>query len=123
MRSEFQRYLVAGVFNTIVGYLAFLAAFTVLGLNAAFANVISYAVGLLSAYVVNTLFVFRESRHSARTVLRFLAGFGLAYAANFVVLSLLMTEASFPAEFAQVLAMGTYTVVFYLLNKYFIWAN
>lgn len=118
--SEFLRYLAAGLLNTAVGYLAFLLAFHLLGLNALLANAVSYAVGLCCAYVVNALFVFRGARHSPQAVLRFLAGFCVAYAINFAVLQLAL-EAGMRAELAQLVAMASYTVSFYLINKRFVW--
>lgn len=121
MGNEFHRYLIAGVFNTAVGYIAFLVALRVFGMNPAVSNGISYAIGLLSAYIINALFVFRAARHSRRTLLRFMAGFCVAYAINFAVLHIMIEGAALRAEFAQVFAMAAYTVAFYLINKHFVW--
>lgn len=121
VQAEFLRYLVAGVVNTIVGYGVFLLAFRGLGLQVFVANALGYAAGLAAAYLQNRYFVFRGSRHSVGALLRFLVGFGVAYLANVAVLELAHARIGLRAELAQLAAMAVYTVVFYLVNRCYVW--
>lgn len=115
------RYFVAGLANTLVGYLAFLCGLHVLHLGATSANVLSYIVGLACAYFLNRLFVFKG--HDRGNPLAFVACFALAYAANLVVLHIALRWIGLRPEFAQVFAMGAYTVLFYLLNRHVVFRS
>jgi putative flippase GtrA len=84
---ELLRYLAAGLANTAVGYGVFLFLHAVAGVAPHAANAASYGVGLLAALVLNRYFVFRGARITSMAVSRFAAGFGFAYALNWLVLS------------------------------------
>lgn len=119
--SEFFRYLIAGVVNTIVGYGVFLLALHGLGLGVFVSNALGYAAGLTAAYLQNRYFVFPGARHSAGALLRFIGGFAVAYLVNLAVLELAHVRLGLRAELAQLAAMAAYTVVFYLINRCFVW--
>lgn len=119
--GEIIRYFIAGVANTAVGYVTFLLLLHEGRWSPLYANAGSYAVGLTVAYVLNLLFVFSHSSHSFGAILRFLVGFAISYAVNIGVLQLMLSEAQFMPEYAQLFAMVSYTVSFYLFNKYFVW--
>ncbi len=121
MSNEFHRYLIAGLINTAIGYAAFLIALHALGFGATISNGISYAIGLLSAYVMNLVFVFKKSKNSADSIFRFLLGFSIAYAINIAVLKISTQGIGLPPEIGQIFAMIAYTVSFYFINKYFVW--
>lgn len=121
MSAEFFRYTVAGIINTTVGYIVFLITFDLFKVSASVSNSVSYAVGLVIAYILNLLFVFRNSEHSNQAVIRFFAGFFVAYLVNLAVLNLAIDAGSLKPEYAQILAMGSYTISFYLINKFLVW--
>ncbi len=123
MLAELLRYGATGVVNTLVGYGVFLAALRLLGLAPEAANALGYAVALALAFTLNRLVVFRGSRASPAAALRFALAFALAFAVNQAVLALLVRLAGVEAEIAQVAAMAAYTVLFYLLNKFFVFAR
>lgn len=138
------RYGLAGVVNTAVGYAAFLLFFYVAGLSAWLANVLSYAFGLLSAYTLNRVYVFTDaavltdtadkhdksanpnsttkSSPTKNSAYRFAVAFLVAFALNQLVLFVLHSWLHMPAQWAQLGAMGCYTVVFYVLNKWYVFA-
>lgn len=120
MGAEFSRYIIAGVVNTAVGFLAFLCVLHLFDFGLLLANAVSYAVGLGVAYTLNILFVFESSRHSLGAASRFLLMFGIAYGISTTLL-LMVDQLGIRAEFSQLLAMVAYTISFYLLNKYFVW--
>lgn len=123
MRAEFQRYLAAGVANTAVGYLVFLAVLHLAEAPPLVANIASYAVGLGVAYLLNLAFVFRGARHSGTALGRFLAGAALAWLVNAAVLEAGIRGLRLAPEFAQILAMTAYTVSFYLINRHLVWTR
>ncbi len=119
--NEFHRYLIAGLINTAIGYVTFLIALHAFGFSATSSNGISYAAGLLSAYVMNLAFVFKKSKSSADSIFRFLLGFSIAYAINIAVLKISIQGTGLPPEIGQIFAMVAYTVSFYFINKHFVW--
>lgn len=119
--SEFFRYGLAGVVNTFVGYLAFLLFYRYMYWSPAISNVGGYAFGLVCAYFLNRAFVFSASaNNSSRRVGRFILAFFIAFALNQLVLFVLHTKLGLLAEWAQIAAMLIYTIVFYFLNKWYV---
>lgn len=118
--NELLRYLVAGGVNTVVGYGVFWVGLHQLGLHASAANALGYAVALCVAYVLNRVLVFTASTAGGASVVRFMLAFILAFAINQGVLATCIEFFQLRAEFAQVIAMIIYTLVFYFANKYYV---
>lgn len=118
--NELLRYLVAGGVNTVVGYGVFWVGLHQLGLHASAANALGYAVALCVAYVLNRVLVFTASTAGGASVVRFMLAFILAFAINQGVLAACIEFFQLRAEFAQVIAMIIYTLVFYFANKYYV---
>ena len=123
MSAELLRYLGAGLVNTLVGYLVFLAALHGFAASVSVANGISYAVGLVCAYVLNRHFVFKNAAANASAPWKFAVGFALAFGVNLIVLHIATGMLHLAPELAQLFAMGAYTVTFYLINKYIVFAG
>ena len=123
MSAELLRYLGAGVVNTLVGYLAFLAVLHGLSASVGLANAVSYAIGLVCAYVLNRRFVFKTAAPAAAAPWKFAAGFGVAFGVNLLVLHVAASMLRLRPELAQLFAMGAYTVTFYFINKYVVFAR
>jgi len=121
--SELQKYIFAGVINTITGYCVFLAALRLMGIRAEFANAVGYAVALTVAFILNKFYVFAKNKNPNYTLLRFSFSFAIAFVINQGVLIFFLRFFSLPAEFAQILSMSAYTVSFYLLNKWFVFRD
>lgn len=62
-------YLFFGVLTTVVNYLVYIPAYNLLGLSAAFSNIIAWVVAVAFAYLTNKPFVFRSHDWSMKTVL------------------------------------------------------
>ena len=116
INSQFNRFLVTGSINTLVGFgTIFLLMF--LGFTPQISNICGYAVGLTVSFILNRHWVFQASDASVkRQVAYFLLIFMIAFGANYLVLSMLLI-ASVNAWLSQILAGVCYTVVFYVLNK------
>lgn len=117
---QFTKFCAVGLANTLIGYGTILLASFVLGLNAYAANVCGYAVGLLVSFLLNRRFTF-ESRQAALPALaKFLLAFLPSYGLNLVVLYIILQHLQFPEALAQALAIGTYTVTFFVLCCVFV---
>lgn len=117
MRGEFVRFLLVGVLNTVAGYLVFLCGYWGLGLNAYLANVLAYLIVVIAAYFLTAKFVFRR-QIVASGFLQFIICFIIALSINQVVLLSVLELTPLRPEIAQVFAMGSYTCVFFVLNKW-----
>lgn len=121
--NELIRYGIAGVINTATGYGVFWVLLRQAAFSPELANAVSYAIALGVAFLLNRFFVFSGAKASAGAVLRFIAAFAASFSLNQAVLFVLFRIFSIPAEIAQVFAMIVYTVVFYLMNKHFIFKD
>lgn len=119
---EVTRYAVAGVINTFVGYAVFWMAYRWMGLSPAAANTLGYTVALGVSFLLSSYFVFSNSKPIVSVAGRFVVAFTIAFLLNQFVLFILLSTAFLSAEIAQIFAMIAYTVVFYLLSKYFVFA-
>jgi len=114
------RYIFAGVANTATGYGVFLALILLFNTKPAYANAIGYGVALIVAFVLNKVFVFNQSTTDRSTIPKFILAFAISFSINQLVLLIVYRGMGVPAEIAQIFAMISYTVVFYLLNKEFV---
>ena len=72
-RGAFLRYLLVGVFNTLLDLGLFTLFAVVVGLDPLVANILSTCITLCVSYLLNRLFVFRTARSVQRTVVQFVA--------------------------------------------------
>lgn len=114
----FARFLVIGVLNTIVGLGTILILQELLGVSYRIANVAGYAVGLVHSFVWNKLWTFRSPRWSYHEVLRFLVAFFVSFSVQYLVLNVAIEVVHTSALLGQLLAIATYTVVNYGINRY-----
>ncbi len=111
-----------GVANTALGLAVILASMSLLGLSPVLANVVGYAAGLCLSFYVNSRWTFGH-RASAGTAARFTLAFGVSYLMNVAVLLIGLHVFEASAVTAQVFAVVTYSVVFFVLSKGFVYTN
>jgi putative flippase GtrA len=72
-RGAFLRYLLVGVFNTLLDFVLFSLFAVVMSIDPLVANILSTSITLCVSYVLNRVFVFRTARSIQRTVVKFVA--------------------------------------------------
>lgn len=72
-RGAFLRYLLVGVFNTLLDLGLFSVFVVVVGIHPLVANILSTSITLCVSYLLNRVFVFRTARSVQRTVVQFVA--------------------------------------------------
>jgi putative flippase GtrA len=120
MNNQFSRFLLAGVFNSLIGWIVIFGGMYLLEMSPEASNVLGYSVGLLVAFVLNRTFIFRSTGRPSVELVRFLAVFILAFGANLVTLFVLVRFFSVHAAASQLLAAVVYVISFYLMNKNFV---
>ena len=118
--KEFLKYVIAGLINTAIGYGVFFSLIRWAGVSPEIANATCYIVALVIAFLLNRFFVFQGSTTSKVTILKFITAFACAFIINQVVLFLLFRILSVQPEIAQIFSMMAYAIVFYMLNKFFV---
>ncbi|WOI31631.1 GtrA family protein [Tritonibacter scottomollicae] len=123
---QVSRFSAVGVVNTLVG-LAIIWGSMYLGLGYVKANILGYAVGLIVSFTLNSRWTFSQRAKeggstSATYALRFLIAFLIAWGANYMVLIFGVRSFNLSQYIAQLGAMATYTVVFFLLCRAFVFS-
>ena len=118
---EFLRYLISGLINSVIGYMVFVIFLNYLNTSVYFSNLLSYALGLVSAYLLNKYYVFKSAEGGGYLV--FVGSFLLSYSLNLISLSLFIKIFNFPGEIAQLFAMAVYTFSFFILNKFAVFVS
>lgn len=126
--KSFLRFLLVGVFNTIVGLGVIALLLHVAGIGYWASTFIGNAIGALVSYVLNKTFTFRSKAKVAGSLWKFLlvtlACYGLSYGLGLGLGQWL--AALFPRfpdnrihDAATLIGTGLYTVTNYLGHKYF----
>lgn len=121
MPRRIGRFSLAGVVNSLVGYVVIYAAMW-LGLGPLWANVAGYGVGLLVAYQLSLRFVFRRSGPDRARVVRFLVTFAIAYLLNLLVLRQSLAWGVHP-YIAQLVAAVPYLACMFLLSQFWVFRD
>lgn len=120
--ARFAAYSVAGVANAVVGVSSVLIA-AALGASAVVANVIGYGLGLLVSFSLNSRITFRGRKVDLATVLRFLAGFGIAFAMNIGVVAAVSNWTQLPKSISSLAGTPLYVVLFFLLCEHWVFRH
>lgn len=82
---QFVKYALVGVMNTLVTLIVIYVTKSFLGIKPMGANAIGYVCGLINSFIWNKRWVFRSQKDFKREAVKFMAGFGLCYALQFVI--------------------------------------
>jgi len=111
------RYAGAGMINSAVG-LGTIAILTVLNVNPISSNVLGFAIGMLSSFLLAKFFVFKKRSNTKHQIKRYVAAFTIAYALNLFIL--VATKDRLPILVAQGISITTYVVAMYVFMRYYI---
>ncbi|MFD1199590.1 GtrA family protein [Brucella gallinifaecis] len=119
--SQLIKYGIVGILNTVLTFLV-IAVLTTLDINPYLSNTVGFGAGLLNSYLLNSHFTFRQ-KSSGGSLTRFGAAFSIAYVLNLVVLYYLIHLAIVPMIMAQLIAMITYNLTFFILMKTWVFGH
>lgn len=113
----FVRFLMVGIFNTIVGYAVILIALLAGGGDYA-ANALGYVVGLPVSFFMHRFWTFEDrSPPTVPQAVRFGVAAVIAYGTNVGVIFIARSLGYVENPLAQALAIGTYAGIFFLLCR------
>lgn len=117
------RFLTVGLINTAVGILT-IALCLLLGLGDYAANAVGYAVGVIFSFALHRSWTFRLSGPAnLKETARFGIAVGMSYFANLAVLYLGRSAGFVDDPLLHVAAILTYTALFFLLTRHFVFAE
>lgn len=117
------RFLLVGMGNTLLS-LSIIAALLASGTGPFTANAAGFACGFAMSFVLNRRFTFgMRGRARLFEVLPFAACMAAAYIVNLAVLGLAGHSGVFGPLASQIVAMGSYTLTFYLLTSTLVYPN
>ena len=113
------RYAGSGVLNTLAGFtlIFILMAF---GISPLLANIGGYTFGLILGFFLSRRLVFRSEGHITSEGIRYLAAFVVCFILNLIVLQFALGILNLKATVAQLLAAVAYTIIMFLLSRYFV---
>jgi putative flippase GtrA len=114
------RFLMVGVANTAFGYSIIFACMYLGGLSAELSNAVGYGIGLLVSYLMHKAFTFNSDRPHREAFVRFLVVFAAAYAANLLVLVMLVRGIGVHEAVSQVIASAVYVITSFIMNKLYV---
>jgi len=117
------RFGLVGMLNTAVGLAVIFFAKALLDWGDLASNVLGYAVGLATSFMLNRNWTFEHHGAISAALLRFLAAFLSAYAINLMTVFGMRDLASIDAYLAQAVGVIPFTVCFYLLGRNFVFSH
>lgn len=121
--NQFSRFVLVGVANTALGYAVIFGCMYLAGFSPELSNAAGYAVGLLASYFLNRNFTFKSAQRLSTELVRFVLVFLTAYAANLLVLIVLVRALAIHAGPSQVIAGVIYIGTTYVLNKHYVFRS
>lgn len=114
------KYGIVGVVNTLITAAVIWVMMKNLGFPDIVSNITGYAVGLLNSFVWNKQWTFRSTSAGWRnSAIRFGVVFGICYSLQLGVLMYLNKVLDVDPYYNQLLAMAFYTVINFLMNKFY----
>ncbi len=125
---QFIKYALVGVMNTLITLAIIFVCKSLLGINEYVSNALGYIGGLINSFLWNKNWVFKVKEDSVRQAVRFLLGFGICYALQFVAMYLLNEQYGsyvwlifgFPISgygIANCISMVLYTLANFVYNR------
>ena len=117
--AQFVRFLLVGILNTVISLGVIFMAMS-LGVSVILSNLLGYAIGLINSFLWNKFYVFRINGNRQfrwRELRWFVVSFVVSYTLQLCVMLVMTRLAGIDSYLSQLLAMGVYTVVNFILNR------
>jgi putative flippase GtrA len=118
--SQAIRFGAVGLINTLVGLSAIYALKLFVGAGDVVANLLGYAVGVTVSFALNRKWTFAFQGDHWQASLRFVATMAMSYAVNLSIVLVALHVFKLNSYLAQALGIPPYTIVSFLLCKYWV---
>lgn len=121
-RIQSLRFTIVGLASNLVLYLLYLAL-TAVGLGHKTAMTILYLTGTLQTFIFNKRWTFSHQGNIQKSLLRYLAAYGVCYILNFALLYTLVDKLGWSHALVQGLAIVIIAVLLFLIQKYWVFSG
>ena len=119
IHRQFARYVVVGLSSNATMYALYvLLTLTVLGPK--IAMTVTYAMGVLIAFLANRNWTFRHQKVDDSPLVRFLSAYGLGYVINYCALFLFVDVLGLPHLYVQAAMIVFLAIMLFALQKYWV---
>ena len=120
MIRQFIIYLIIGFFNTFFGFSIIFLCMYFFKFPPIISNIFGYSLGIIVSYFLNSKFTFKFKNKTKIVFVKFMIVFLISYLVNFIALIFLIHQLDIHEGLAQVISGIIYIILFYLLNKYYV---
>lgn len=113
------RYGVVGLSNTLITAVVIWVMMKMAGCSDVVSNIIGYTAGVLNSFVWNKQWTFKSSVGWTQGAIKFGVVFGVCYLMQLGLLLYLNKHLTIDSYYNQLLAMAFYTVINFIMNKYY----
>lgn len=112
------KYGLVGVLNTIITISIIFVFMKLLNVSYILSNAVGYLFGFVNSFILNKIWTFKSKKSIGRESFFFVLIFVICYLFQLLLLVILKEKLQIKPEYAQIIAMGFYTVINFLGNKY-----
>lgn len=117
--TQFIRFGIVGVSNTLITAIIIWVLLELLHFSDYLANIIGYVVGLTNSFIWNRKWTFASNAKAKDTILKFIITFAISYFFQLGNLYILLHYSGVDPYVCQLLSIGVYTCINFVLNKYY----
>jgi putative flippase GtrA len=115
--AVYLKYGSVGIINTAVSGVT-ISLLSLTSLSSYINNFVGFSLGILTSFFLNGKWTFKQSRLPPKTFFLFLGAIVISYGVNLIVMTISM--AFFPILMAQFMGILTYSFIFFIINKAYI---
>ena len=116
--KQFIKYGLVGVLNTLITLSIIFVFMKLLNVSYILSNAVGYLFGFINSFILNKIWTFKSKKSIGRESFFFVLIFVICYLLQLALLVILKEKLQIKPEYAQIIAMGFYTVINFLGNKY-----
>ena len=113
------KFFIVGISNTLLTALTIWLLLKVLGCSDYISNIVGYFVGLINSFIWNRKWTFTSNTKVKDTILKFIVTFAISYLFQLGNLYFLLHFTQIDSYLCQLLSIGVYTCINFVLNKYY----
>jgi len=116
---QFFKFGIVGILNTLITAFVIWLLLKVFHCSNYVSNIIGYLAGLINSFIWNRKWTFESHGKISVTVFKFIITFVISYLLQLGGLHLLLQYTAIDNYVCQLIAMVIYTIINFLLNKYY----
>lgn len=113
------KYGVVGLSNTLITAIVIWVMMKLLGCSDVVSNITGYIAGVLNSFVWNKQWTFQSTASWMSSAVRFGIVFGICYLLQLGLLLYLNAQLTIDPYYNQLIAMAFYTVINFVMNKFY----